>query len=88
VVARTGTHEFGMICPGLSAEHAPPFAERLGDTIRERMNVGSARVVVGAVVGTATSPPLALDATSLTATIDKAMRRDTTIMAWMPDVEL
>ena len=88
IVARVGGAEFGMICPGLNADNAPLLAERAAETVRERMNVGAARVVIDAEVGTASTPPVACDAASLLEAIDRAMYRDATVETWTPQVEL
>ena len=88
VVARVGAAEFGMLCPGLNAENAPLLAGRVAETLRERMNVGVARVVIGADVGTASTPPVSRDAASLLEAIDRAMYRDTTFETWTPQIEL
>ena len=88
VVARIGGAEFGMICPGLNADNAPLLAERAAETVRERMNVGSARVVIGAEVGTASTPPVRCDAASLLEAIDRAMHHDASVETWTPQIEL
>lgn len=88
VVARVGAAEFGMICPGLNVDNAPLLAERAAETVRERMHVGAARVVIDADVGTASTPPVACDAASLLEAIDRAMYRDATVETWTPQVEL
>jgi diguanylate cyclase (GGDEF)-like protein len=88
VVARVGGDEFGLICLGLGADDAPMFADRVAEAIKKRMNIGTARVLVGATVATVSSPPAPADASSMLAFADKAMRRDMTIETWMPQIEL
>jgi diguanylate cyclase (GGDEF)-like protein len=88
IVARIGGDEFGVICPGLTAEDAPVFADRLVEAVHPRIAVGNTRVLVDASAGTATSPPAPGDAAGLLAVADRAMYRDKTMTPWAPTVEL
>jgi diguanylate cyclase (GGDEF)-like protein len=88
-VARLGGDEFGIICPGLTAEYAPQLAERLVNTVRERITVGQTRIVVSASAGIATSPPAPADPAALLAAADAAMYREKSdVEVWHPVMEL
>jgi diguanylate cyclase (GGDEF)-like protein len=76
VVARIGGDEFGVICHEIDAVDVAQLADRLVEAVREPMNVGRSRVVVGASAGTAATPPVGRDAAELLAAADEAMYRD------------
>lgn len=88
LVARLGGDEFAVICPGLAIDYAPQLAERLVAAVRERIAVGQTRIVVGASVGTATSPPAPADAAGLLAAADAAMYKEKDVEVWHPVMEL